>query len=305
MARNVRIAVLSGTRDIKGKSTAEGSYRAMQDYWLSSFESVIYDRPDFIVLPESCDKVLDMDESLKPGYKDLKQQKTVEFFSGLAREFGTHVVFNSNIDNRNTSFAVNPNGEIAGRYFKVFPMTTEMYEGIIPGKEAVAFEYGKIKRAGFAICFDLNFTELMNECAKLKPDVIFFSSMYHGGLMQRAWAYSTRSFFVSSICGRESAITAPNGRIIANSTNYTDFCVSDINLDNELIHLDFNREKFGDIKKKYGDGVLIDDIGYLGSALISCELEDKTMDDIVSEFELIKLDDYFNFARSERLKYLP
>ena len=305
MAKNIRIAVMSGTRDIKGRTTAEGSYRAMQDFWLASFENVIYDKPDYIVLPESCDRVLDMDDSQRAEFNDLRQQRTVEFFSGLAQSYGANIVFNANISNRNTSFAVTSSGEIAGKYYKVFPMTTEMYEGIIPGKEAVVFEYGKISRAGFAICFDLNFTELMNEYAALKPDVIFFSSMYHGGLVQRTWAYSTRSFFVSSICGRESAITAPNGRIIASSTNYTDFCVADINLDNELIHLDFNRDKFGDIKKKYGDGVIIDDIGYLGSALIYCELEDKTMNDIVNEFELIKLDDYFNFARSERLKYLP
>lgn len=304
MARKIRLAVMSGTRDIRGKATAVDTYRGMQDYWLLQFENVIYDKPDFIVLPESCDRVLDIDESMMLEYHELRQQKTVDFFSGLAREFGSGIVFNANIDNRNTSFAVKENGEIAGIYNKVFPMTTEMYEGIVPGKEAVVFEYGRIKRAGFAICFDLNFNELMNEYASLKPEVMFFSSMYHGGLVQKTWAYSTRSFFVSSICGRESAVTAPNGRVVAKSTNYTDFCIADINLDCELIHLDFNREKFGDIKKKYGEGVIIDDIGYLGSALISCELTDKSMDDIVAEFELIRLDDYFDFARSERKKYL-
>jgi predicted amidohydrolase len=304
MARKIRIAVMSGSRDIKGKSTAVDTYRGMQDYWLQEFENVIYDNPDYIVLPESCDRVLDIDESIRLEYHELRQQKTVEFFSGLAREFNSGIVFNANINNRNTSFAVKEDGEIAGVYNKVFPMTTEMYEGIKPGKEAVVFEYGKIKRAGFAICFDLNFNELMNEYVALKPEVMFFSSMYHGGLVQKTWAYSTRSFFVSSICGRESAVTAPNGRVVARSTNYTDFCVADINLDSELIHLDFNREKFGDIKKKYGEGVIIDDIGYLGSALISCELTDKSMDDIVAEFELIRLDDYFDFARSERKKYL-
>ncbi len=304
MARRIRIAVMSGTRELRAKSTAIDTYRTMQDYWRQEFENVIYDKPEFIVLPEACDRVLDIDETQKQEYLNLRNQKTVDFFCGLAKEYKCGIVFNSTINKRNTSFAVADNGRITGKYDKVFPMTTEMYEGVIPGKEAVVFDYGKIKRAGFAICFDLNFNELLNEYSTLKPEVMFFSSMYHGGLVQKTWAYSTRSFFVSSICGRESAVTAPNGRVIARSTNYTDFCTADINLDSELIHLDFNREKFGDIKKKYGDGVIIDDIGHLGSALISCELREKSMNDIITEFELIRLDDYFDFARSERKKYL-
>jgi len=302
MSRKIKVAVLTGTRDMRGFPSAEKTYEIMKDYWRSSFENVIYDKPDYILLPEACDRVLNVSDGIKVEYDNLRQQNTLGFFSELAREYGAAVIFNSKIDGRNSSFALDKAGVVSGRYDKAFPMTTEMNEGIVPGNGAVVFEYGKIKRAGFAVCFDLNFTELMNEYASLKPEVVFFSSMYHGGLMQKTWAYLTRAFFVSSICGRESAITAPNGRILAQTTNYTDFCVAEINLDSELIHLDFNRDKFPEIKKKYGDRVVIDDIGHLGSALIYCEMPDKTMDDIISEFELIRLDDYFNFARSERQK---
>ncbi|MFO7612254.1 MAG: carbon-nitrogen hydrolase family protein [Clostridia bacterium] len=305
MARKVKISILSGSRTLESASSAIKSFGIMKDYWISQFEQVAYDRPDFVVLPEACDRFLDMDGSVVAEYDDIRENEIQVFFSKLALDYRTGIVYNTRIANRNTSYACMPDGALAGRYDKVFPTTWEMDDGIIPGREAVVFDFGPIKKAGFAICFDLNFDELREEYAKRKPEVIFFSSMYHGGLMQRTWAYTTRSFFVSSICARECAITAPNGRIIANSTNYTEFCTGEINLDSELIHLDFNRDKFGDIKKKYGPGVIIDDIGYLGSALLSCELEDKTMDDVIREFDLIKLDDYFNHSRAERTRRLP
>ncbi len=128
--------------------------------------------------------------------------------------------------------------------------------------------------------------------------------MYHGGLVQKSWAYSTRSYFISSICDRECGITAPNGRLLTSTTCYTDFCTAEINLDSELIHLDFHREKLAAMKAKYGPGVLVDDIGYLGSVLVLCEMQDKTMDDLIAEFEFTRLDKYLDHARIVRKNHL-
>ena len=304
MANKIRISVLSGSRTLKSGETAEKSFEIMKNYWRDRFEAVASDKPDFIVLPEACDRFLDMSESLKEDYAWYRENESPKFFNGLAKKFNSAVVYNTKNNNRNTTFACTKSGEIAGKYIKAFPMTTEMEQGIIPGNGAKVFEFEGIERAGFATCFDLNFEELREEYVKLKPDVIFFSSMYHGGLVQKTWAYSTRSYFVSSICDRECGITAPNGRLIAATTCYTDFCTSEINLDYELIHLDFHREKLAAMKSKYGHGVIIDDIGYLGSVLVSCEMQDKTMDDMVAEFEFTRLDDYLNNARSVRKKHL-
>lgn len=304
MSRKIKISVLSGSRTLKSADSAGKSIEIMKKYWKDRFGQVVCDRPDFIVLPEACDRFLDMDSGMIHEYNEIRTIEIPSFFSGLAREYDTAVVYNTKLNKKNTTVACSRTGEKAGEYIKVFPMISEMEEGVIPGDKANVFRFDAIEKAGFVTCFDLNFNELRDEYIELKPEVIFFSSMYHGGLMQKTWAYTTRSFFVSSICGRECAVTAPNGRVLAKSTNYTDFCTAEINLDSELIHLDYNRDKFGDIKNKYGSGIIIDDIGQLGSALFSCEMEDKTMSDIISEFDLIRLDDYFNHSREERFKYL-
>ncbi len=304
MARKIKISVMSGSRTLKCGPTAKESYEIMKNYWRDRLSMVSPDNPDFIVLPEACDRFLDMEDSMKSEYAPFRENESPAFFNGLAKELNSAIVYNTRHNNRNLTFACSRTGELTGEYIKAFPMTTEMEQGIVPGDGGVVFEFDAIKRAGFATCFDLNFEELREEYAKLKPEVIFFSSMYHGGLVQKTWAYSTRSFFVSSICGRESAITAPNGRVIARSTNYTDYCTAEINLDSELIHLDFHRDKLKALKEKYGAGVNIDDIGHLGSVLVSCEMDDKSIDDLIKEFEMVRLDDYLNFARQERKKYL-
>src|SRR4030042_1464053 len=107
------------------------------------------------------------------------------------------------------------------------------------------------------ICFDLNFDELRLQFAAKKPDIILFSSMYHGGLVQNLWAYSCRAYFIGSVYkGNPSEIRDPTGKIMAASTNYYDFAVARINLDSKLVHLDYNRPKFTALKEKYGPGVI-------------------------------------------------
>lgn len=304
MSRKIKISVMSGTRDLRSNSSAVASFEIMKDYWREMFDKVAPDKPDYIVLPEACDRFLDMDETIKAKYSWLRENESPNFFNSLAKEYDSAVVYNTKNDDRNTTFACSRTGKLAGKYIKTFPMTTEMEQGIIPGKGAAVFKLGEIERAGFATCFDLNFEELREEYVKLKPEVMFFNSMYHGGLVQKSWAYSIRTFFVSSICGRESGITAPNGRLIAATTNYTDHCTAEINLDSTLIHLDFHWDKLNELKKKYGAGVTIDDIGYLGSVFVSCEMPNKTIDDLVTEFEMTRLDDYLAYARKSRLQNL-
>src|SRR5690606_37822418 len=112
-------------------------------------------------------------------------------------------------------------------------------------------------RVALTICFDLNFDELREEYAKAKPDIVLFSSVYHGGLMQAAWAYSCRSYFVSAIGQPRvpSEILSPVGEVIATSTNYFNYATATINLDYELVHLDYNWSKLNTLKAKYGDAV--------------------------------------------------
>ena len=199
---------------------------------------------------------------------------------------------------RNSMQLIDRRGRIAGTYNKNHPTEGELEAGILAGAAAplIETEFGRV---GAAICFDLNFDSLRLNYAARKPDLMLFSSVYHGGLMQVYWAYSCRCHFVSAIGGAgntPSHIICPIGRTLASTTNYCDFVTTTVNLDCCIVHLDYHGQKLTAIKKKYGPEVRIDDPGRLGSVLISSESDERTVSEIAAEFELTLLDDYFERA---------
>lgn len=70
-----------------------------------------------------------------------------------------------------------------------------------------------------------------------------------------------------------------------------------------MLHIDENGVHFPAIKKKYGTGVKIHDPGYLGCVPMTSESDDVSVSDIIAEFGLERIDDYFN--RAETLRCQP
>jgi hypothetical protein len=282
----------------------------MISHWRGRFSQVLPDKPDLIVVPEVCDRPSGFSrEKLKEYYKVRKDQIR-QFFAETARQNHCYIIYSAyrqlpDGTGRNSSVLIDRKGNIAGIYNKNHPTIGEIDKGIVCGTEAPVIECD-FGRVAMAICFDLNFDELRLQYVKAQPDLILFSSMYHGGLMQSYWAYSCRSHFVGAIAGRgtRSEIRNPLGEIVATNTNYFDFAVARINLDCELVHLDYNWGRLRKMKAKYGPKVQISDPGYLGSVLISSEHETVSIDDMIEEFEIERLDDYFERALAYRRKSL-
>ena len=229
----------------------------------------------------------------------------LKFFSKKAKENNCYIAYSAAFQVadgtfRNCTQLIDREGEVAGIYNKnhlVIEETTE--NGILCGKNAdlIETDFGTV---ACAICFDLNFDELRLKYFAKKPDLILFSSMYHGGLMQSYWAYSCRAHFVGAIHNLPSAIISPTGEVLAETTNYFNHVTKVVNLDCKVVHLDYNWEKISAAKKKYGRGFTMQDPGLLGSVLLSSELENITIDDIIEEFEIEILDDYMERALEHR-----
>jgi predicted amidohydrolase len=188
-----------------------------------------------------------------------------------------------------------PGGERLGVYDKVNLTVYEIEEGLASGAGPVVVD-SAIGRLGGLVCFDLNFESLRRQYRPLRPDILVFASMYHGGLMQRLWAYDCRAYFVAAWQQRGAGILDPFGRTLAETHCYTDVAIADVNLDRAMVHLDFNQDRFDEIRRKYGREVAIDVPPNIGPALIFSLSEERTAMDIVREFELEPIDDYF--ARS-------
>lgn len=285
------------------------------EHWKSKFTKVLPDKPDLIVVPEACDRPEaagkyreQLPKEIKQAYYHARKNQIRDYFASVARENNCYIVYSAarEIEDgswRNSSVILDRKGQEAGIYNKnhvVIEETTE--NGILCGASAELIEcdFGKI---ACVICFDLNFEELRKKYEALKPDLIVFSSMYHGGLMQAYWAYACRCHFVGAICGQPSQIRNPVGDIIASTTNYIDYVTVTVNLDCRLAHLDYNWEKFDKLKQKYGPAVQLSDPGYLGSTMITSCHDEISVEEMIKEFEIEKLDDYF--ARALKHRHTP
>jgi predicted amidohydrolase len=193
----------------------------------------------------------------------------------------------------NSIVYIGPKGNILGAYHKVNLTIGAIERGHSSGTHAVIVDT-EIGRLGGAICFDLNFEAIRKEYIALKPDIITFASMYHGGLMQALWAYQTRSFFVSALPFAGGGIIDPFGKALALTDCYSKIAMTTVNLDKAIVHLDCNREKFADIRRKYQNDIIIDIPPNIGAALIYSNSDKLSAMDVVKEFELELLDDYFD-----------
>ena len=301
----VKIATVgSGPASVSTDTEPQKVVDKMIAHWRKKFAQVLPDKPDMIVVPEVCDRPGGFSLEKQRQYYKVRKDQVQKFFAQVARENNCYIVYSANREmpdgtRRNSNVLIDRKGNVAGIYNKNHPTIGEIEKGILCGRDAPVIEcdFGKV---AMAICFDLNFDELRHKYVKAKPDLIIFSSMYHGGRMQAYWAYSCRSHFVGAISGRAtpSEIRNPLGRVVASTTNYFDFAVATVNLDCALVHLDYNRERLRKLKAKYGPKVKISDPGCLAAVLVSSEHETISVSEMIKEFEIELLDDYFTRALS-------
>ena len=311
MARFVKVCSMCIPWIFREGTTGMESVERMKSYWNSRLDEIAIEKPDLIVLPEVCDRFNEMSVPEVLEYYEVRGNLILDFFRKKAAELNSYIAYSAVLKAedgfyRNSTVMIARDGTVMGRYDKNYPMTGEIDDyGMIPGTETPVFkcDFGTV---GCMICFDLNFDKLRLRYAALKPELLLFSSRYHGGMKQQLWAYSCQSHLIGAIGGpnRPGVIMAPNGRVLAETTEYTQSLVYNLNLDCRHVHLDFNFEKLEALKRKYGSAVEIDDIGHLGAVLVRNHLEDRTIDELLSEFEIERLDDYLSRAEAYRNNFL-
>lgn len=304
----IKIAVIGHkAMQIAGDTDPQQAVQRMIRFWHGRFSQVLPDKPDLIVVPECCDRPQGFSREKLFAYYKVRKNQVRDAFAKVAKDNNCYVVYSAVRDMgdgtwRNSSCMIDRAGKVMGYYNKNHPTIGEIDGKILCGRDAPIMECD-FGRVGFAICFDLNFDAIRQKYVKARPDLIIFSSMYHGGLMQAYWAYSCRCHFVGAIERRNpSEIRDPLGRVMAANTNYFDFAVADVNLDCKLAHLDYNWSRLRALKNRYGPKVTISDPGRLGSVLITSSHETKSAAHMVKEFNIELLDDYFKRALDHRLK---
>lgn len=299
MAKYVKISTIGcAYSEVDRSSSMAENVGQMAESLKSKISRVLCDKPDMIVLPEMCDMPRNYTQAEQMAFFKLRGDTILNIFREIAKQnhcYLTYPRLKEMEDGtwRNTLELIDRSGNVAGAYNKNHPVVFEIEEeGVLCGKDApvVETDFGRV---AFAICFDLNFDRLRLKYVKEKPDLIVFASMFHGGLMQRYWAYSARAYLVSSISNsRPSQIISPVGHVVRTNTNYFDYFTETINLDYAVCHLDGHWEKLDRMKAKYGSKANFFDPGNLGSVLITSDSDEFTAQDLLKEFEFEPLDDF-------------
>jgi hypothetical protein len=291
MAHYVRVAsVLFHTRAERGHPDARDIVLNETGQTLGSLHGYGL---DLVVLSEGvgalAQRVEDAEEISRPG-------PLLRLYTDFARTARCHLVGSIKLAEGgqvyNSLVTIGVTGEILGTYHKVNLTIGEIEEGLHSGAGAVVVET-PIGRLGGIVCFDLNFEAIRQSYRQLKPDILTFASMYHGGLMQQIWAYECRCHLVSALPMLGGGILDPFGRPLALTDCYNSVAKAWVNLDRAIVHLDYHQEKLREIERQYLGEVSVDIPANVGSALITSLSDERTALDIVREFDLELLDDYF------------
>ena len=282
-------------------------------YWAKEMASEWGNRPDLMVLPELCDVFRGMTKTQMRDYLKTRGDRVLDFFRATAKEHRCYLIYGAYRDlpgggYANCSYLIGRDGEIVGIYDKNYPTIGDMEFGTRPGAEAPVFEtdFGTI---GMIICFDLNFDELLERYAAKKPDILAFSSYYHGGLMQGYWAYRCRAHFLGAAVGAlESTVVSPVGEVLKKSTCYFRKFTTSINTNCAVVHLDGNWAKLQAAIDRYGTDITMSDPGNLGAVLLTVERPGLKVEAVLREFSIERWDDYYQrsaAAREQALQQQP
>ena len=311
--RNVRISTIGGPNfylPVDAKLPYAEMWSKVREHLTRQIEQVLPDRPDLIVLTEMCDLPREFPypemKDFIDGYVSSRGNDNIRFFGRIAAENRCNISFSTMTRGKgdyytNTTFLLDRDGCVAGKYDKYYVTDAENTWNVKYGTKTpiISMDFGTV---ACAICFDLNFDDLRERYAELKPDLIIFSSMFHGGLMQQIWANECRAHFVGAIAHqRPSSILSPLGETLAYSTDYMNYVTATINLDCAFAHLK-EKAKLLELKKRYGAGVTIYDPCHIGYFMLTSEMPDKSVSEMLKEFDILTYDEYIAESRALRNK---
>ena len=302
MARYVKVASVSFPGVSEGERRKERALASALE-WI---DRAAWEKPDVICLPETFTGLGCSNEEWFATAEPLPGP-TSEAVSEKARHYGVYIicpmVHEKARRTYNSAVLMDRQGEVVGMYHKIHPTIGEIETGITPGTEPTVFgtDFGRI---GCAICFDINFRDVGDGLFMNGAEIVFFPSMFRAGLILSIWAYRYRCFVVSATPGEQSAIVSPLGRVLVQAFMHGRVITQTLNLDAEVLHLDYNAAKFDDLKAKYGPEVELEIASPEAVCLLSSHHPTVTARDIIQEFELELVADYFERASRVRAEAL-
>lgn len=302
----IMVAIVNAHQRAAGANSADmaENVRLLLEFWKQQLAKVLPDRPDLILLPETCDSINWKNEEERDAFLTARGEKIRDFFRQVARDNRCYIAY-PHVRKLTEGKAANSlelfdrKGNSVGIYDKNFPPISENDQGVIFGEKIPVWdtEFGPVAPL---ICWDLNFFEDFDHYVSARPKLILFASYYHGGIMQPYWAYRCRSYFLGAFSSGEGTVVNPVGEKIARTTNYFHYLTCIVNLDYQVVSLANNWGKLAAAKAKYGRGITIFDPGHLSAVLLTSEMKSVSSLDILKEFGIPTWDEFYQQNRDAR-----
>ena len=214
---------------------------------------------DLIVLPETWRG--SADDAIEPV-----DGPTTQALAKIAAKHKTYIVnpIHALVDGKrlNTGIVIDRNGEIAGRYDKVYPFWNEFeYDRPVePGDKArvIDCDFGKL---GITICFDANFPEVWQQLEADGAEIVVWPSAYSGGDHLQAYALLFHYYIVTSTHWTDCLVFDITGKKLLDEKS-DDINVSRITLDLDrgIYKRDYNHGKRAALLEAHGDEVELEEV---------------------------------------------
>ena len=182
------------------QSESNGTKQENEKKIFEQLNEAIKEKPDIICLSE-----LFLSWG-KDFYGGIVKQDEIKKYQTFAKDNNVNLILGSvalesNVDNKstNTSFVIDRNGNIVGRYDKIHlyiankpDFKIDERDDTIPGTQLGLFELDNIK-IGVGICFDLRFPEYFRELVKNGAEIIFLPSHFNKSTGNIAWEVLTKA----------------------------------------------------------------------------------------------------------------
>ena len=182
------------------QTESNGTKQENEKKVFNQLEEAVLDKPDIICLSEL---FLSWGKDFNDGKVNLEE---IEKYQDFAKTNNVNIILGSvaleskdSNKTTNTSFVINRNGNIVGRYDKIHmykvnkpDLKLDEKDDTIPGKDLGVFELDSVK-IGVGICFDLRFPEYFRELIKRGVEIIFLPSHFNKNTGAIAWDTLTKA----------------------------------------------------------------------------------------------------------------
>jgi len=177
-------------------------------------------------------------------------------------------------------------GQVSGEYRKMHPTEGEMKKGVSPGpSEPPVFEtdFGKI---GGQICFDIEWQDGWEKLQKAGAEIVFWPSAFGGGQKLNMLANLNRYVVVSSTQKGASRVCDISGETLALTGRWDRSLCIPVNLEKVFIHTWPYAERFGDMRKKYGQDIRIVTFHDEEWTIIESRAPDVSVAEVLQEYDI-------------------